>query len=944
MKLFLKICVVILFLSGCSNFNTEPKPMGDDEEANKEARERWFENMHRAAPGTNWKTIEATNKINALAIKQERKLYSSRVTSETFAAGLLTGTWEEKGPNNNAGRMVASSFDSPTNTIYNISDGGVLWKGTLVANNWTILNDDIVFGNRAISVFNKTSGGRRLMVSFAEKLYWSDDEGATFTMSTGPVTPIGWGGNYFSKIIVLNDASKTIYALARNWNNIAADWNARHTLYISTDQGVSFSVVKVFNSGADNEVCLNNPYNSNLVYVTDVSNIVANRISLYEITGSTVTTVAAGATAIVNGGQSPLAGTVVGTTLTLYCLVNNNKLYRRTKNTSTGVWADWTLRSTTPINANNVLDVSTTVANNVYFGGVDAYKSTNGGSSFTIINGWASYYGAPATQLHADIFEMKHFKKADNSIVQTINCDGGVYSSTDNITTVTNLSMLNLNNSQSYDILTDTITPSILYDGSQDQGLQRIDAATTAGKQTSIQIISGDWGYLTLTKNNSRLWSMYPGNVYYCNNPSTAIASGASVSNYTVPGTNLGNVGWMLPIEASANKANNFVYVGGGNTSGGGGSYLLKLTGDPTTTAITATQFAYDFRANSNSTTSSISALEVSLIDANKLYVAAEDGTFFYSNDNGITWVKSTTFTGLTGYWLYGQSILASKQTSGLVWYGGSGYGTPGVYKSTNGGTTFTAINTGLPSTLINELAANNDESMLFAATDAGPYVYIVANDQWYPMIGANTPLQVYRSVEYIRSSNTVRFATYGRGVFDFVISSTVLPITGLNLKATALPNKNVQINFTTETEIDNDYFEVQRSTPNNNTFDKITTIKANGNGNSNTKQHYQTIDNYLAGGNYLYRIKQVDKNGKIDFSNIIKIAVTKTDKINVLPNPVSDYFTLSQNNEVKKVKLLDQNGKLIKEFQPQQQYSINSLPAAIYFVQITTNQNEIQN
>lgn len=85
----------------------------------------------------------------------------------------------------------------------------------------------------------------------------------------------------------------------------------------------------------------------------------------------------------------------------------------------------------------------------------------------------------------------------------------------------------------------------------------------------------------------------------------------------------------MLPIEASANKANNFVYVGGGNTSGGGGSYLLKLTSDPTTTAITATQFAYDFRANSNSTTSSISALEVSLIDANKLYVAAEDGTFF---------------------------------------------------------------------------------------------------------------------------------------------------------------------------------------------------------------------------------------------------------------------------------------------------------------------------
>jgi hypothetical protein len=155
--------------------------------------------------------------------------------------------------------------------------------------------------------------------------------------------------------------------------------------------------------------------------------------------------------------------------------------------------------------------------------------------------------------------------------------------------------------------------------------------------------------------------------------------------------------------------------------------------------------------------------------------VATEDGTFFYSNDRGATWSKTLSFAGVKGHWLYGSCILASQLNSNKVWLSGSGYSNPGVYVSSNGGQTFAAMNNGLPNTLVHEIVATPDEQLLFAATEAGPFMYIAATDQWYSMVSADIPVVDYFSVEYIASKNTVRFGTYGRGVWDFVITSTQL-------------------------------------------------------------------------------------------------------------------------------------------------------------------------
>ena len=62
-----------------------------------------------------------------------------------------------------------------------------------------------------------------------------------------------------------------------------------------------------------------------------------------------------------------------------------------------------------------------------------------------------------------------------------------------------------------------------------------------------------------------------------------------------------------------------------------------------------------------------------------------------------------------------------------------------------------------------------NDE-LLFAATEVGPYVYSQNNEEWLLLSGISAPDQTYWTVDFIPELNTARFATYGRGIWDFIL------------------------------------------------------------------------------------------------------------------------------------------------------------------------------
>tara|TARA_B100001250_G_C19563974_1_gene684617 strand:- start:478 stop:849 length:372 start_codon:yes stop_codon:yes gene_type:complete len=71
---------------------------------------------------------------------------------------------------------------------------------------------------------------------------------------------------------------------------------------------------------------------------------------------------------------------------------------------------------------------------------------------------------------------------------------------------------------------------------------------------------------------------------------------------------------------------------------------------------------------------------------------------------------------------------------------------------------------------------------MIFAATEVGPYAYSYEQGTWEEMSGNDAPEQVYWSVEYIHEIRTVRFGTYGRGIWDYTFDyNPVLMIGDLN-------------------------------------------------------------------------------------------------------------------------------------------------------------------
>ncbi|NRA50881.1 MAG: T9SS type A sorting domain-containing protein, partial [Phaeodactylibacter sp.] len=210
-------------------------------------------------------------------------------------------------------------------------------------------------------------------------------------------------------------------------------------------------------------------------------------------------------------------------------------------------------------------------------------------------------------------------------------------------------------------------------------------------------------------------------------------------------------------------------FMAGGNIDGGPGSYLIRL--DPSSNGVSATQIDFDFAAASGD--GELSAMEASPLDYNRWYAATTNGRFFSSNEAGYTWEQTLNFIP-EGHYLYGQTIYASTQSVDKVYLGGSGYSNPPVYVSTDGGQNFSEMSEGLPSTLVFEIAGTPDEAYLFAATEAGPYVFVSEEERWYYLGGECAPAQTYWSVEYLPESNTARFGTYGRGIWDFELAPAV--------------------------------------------------------------------------------------------------------------------------------------------------------------------------
>ena len=129
------------------------------------------------------------------------------------------------------------------------------------------------------------------------------------------------------------------------------------------------------------------------------------------------------------------------------------------------------------------------------------------------------------------------------------------------------------------------------------------------------------------------------------------------------------------------------------------------------------------------------------------------------------------------------------------------------------------------------------------------------------------------------------------------------------------LVNKNAQLSWTTETELNNKYFEVQRS-ENGMNFFPIGNVNSDGS-NSSPHSYGFTDFHFMPHGSAWYRIKQVDFDGHFIYSNTIYLEFSgKSFSVSISPNPAINTFTLfipSDFNDVQTT-IYDNKGSLIKQ------------------------------
>jgi hypothetical protein len=136
-------------------------------------------------------------------------------------------------------------------------------------------------------------------------------------------------------------------------------------------------------------------------------------------------------------------------------------------------------------------------------------------------------------------------------------------------------------------------------------------------------------------------------------------------------------------------------------------------------------------------------------------------------------------------------------------------------------------------------------------------------------------------------------------------IGAVVLPLKWLSFNVVKQGN-NGFLNWVVSNEDDNHHYELQRST-NGINFSNIANVNKSLNGN--TVYNYTDANITTAGSSILYyRIKQVDINGRISFSDtrILRINAP-ANLISVFPNPVKDGFYVNAaigNSNTKKVQL----------------------------------------
>lgn len=141
----------------------------------------------------------------------------------------------------------------------------------------------------------------------------------------------------------------------------------------------------------------------------------------------------------------------------------------------------------------------------------------------------------------------------------------------------------------------------------------------------------------------------------------------------------------------------------------------------------------------------------------------------------------------------------------------------------------------------------------------------------------------------------------------------SVLPIELLSFRAYQGYNDEVEIEWVTATETNNQYFTIERYNEEYEEWEELEQIP--GAGNSSAELSYSTADYAAKPGITYYRLKQTDYDGTYTYSPEVAVDVDgpQTTEIKVFPNPAQDYLTVEGSRaELEEVHIFNMNGQCV--------------------------------
>lgn len=698
------------------------------EKENKAARKAWMAERHWAAPGTNWKEIEAQN--GAAQLEKRNTISSSRGSQ-----AATISRWTEVGSRNQAGRVHAATHSPDGTKLYVGSSKAGIWRGNMDGTNWEPLGDNLYGGAHFLAISPAALAGDPdvlLAATDGGSVHYSKDSGATW------LTPTGLPGsiNGVRRILSATDGSHNVYMVARYTKSGAT----KTDLLRSTDGGANFLSIYKMESYEGDAWCdrtggsqLFAYGNFGLVRSTDAGQ---NWTPLGQLPehGTSVELCASEA-----GAPRIFAVSHASSGTRLY-RSDNGGLSWIFKQNVTDYWGS--------------LNASTTNPNLIVWGGVEAWRSTDGGSVFAKVNGWGDYYGSPSTKLHADIPGIDVVSTGVGSETWYVNTDGGLFGSYDGLASVQNLSLDGLRISQYYTTLTSTADVNHIAAGAQDQGYQWAGAPASGGSTLVDfdQIISGDYAHAVSSDGTHKfVYSVYPGFVLIQDGETTP-----ALHTTDFPASE--SYSWLPFLAPDPGHIWRFFLCA---------EYLYRYEKGVGNSWSPTKWSTFNFKSQPGEYLTGVTFASAKLTRA---YAVTNQGDFFYSNDHGVTWTASTA--GVPGpHYFHGTAIRASAQNGDTVYIGGSGYSNGAVWRSVDGGVTFADWSAGLPPTLVYCLAEAPDGSgTMFCGTETSAYRRRTTDAAWVDITGVDAPSNLYWSAEAIPSTNSIRFGTYGRGIWDFAI------------------------------------------------------------------------------------------------------------------------------------------------------------------------------